>query len=97
MSFAIGDIVQTDNYGEKALFKLICFLDRAPLQCSQHAGCSSTLRMDDVHLKLLWRVNSAVVPAWVIGEDVVFPAGNLNTPSNELLVLALASSDLLSA
>jgi len=93
MSFEIGDIVESTMYEGSLLYKIECFFDRGNDQaCSKHQNIEAKPGVDDAHVTVVWKKHKAIAPAWPIGESVTFNVNNLRTPSNGMLVLALAAS-----
>jgi len=97
MKFEVGDIVQTNLYEASILYKIVCFFD--PVNEHEHAydkhryvESHPKVDFDDVHLEVVWKKHKAIAPAWRVGERVTFSYRHLNEPTNEMLVLALASS-----
>ena len=91
MSFAVGDVVQTGQYDDGVLFRLVCFLDRKGEQCAAHQGVKTNPALpDDVHLEVIWKSSEDIAPAWEKGDTVVVGSHRIEPP-NGMMVSALAA------
>ena len=91
-SFELGDVVESELYGPSILYKVVCFFDRGnALACPNHQNVDPKPNCDDVHVEVIWKKHRSIAPAWPVGETATFNVANLNEPSNEMLVIALAA------